>query len=128
MIPVTNSSLSVNCYPGLVCVCACVCVCVCVNGSYTMTVSITLIILHASVLDTCRFLCTSVPEQTGLFPGTLHFHINSEFACVCQTKPLIHSGLHPQQGVPPFPTQAVTVSFFQSLRAPFGVFSLVSHV
>lgn len=112
------------------CAHACVraCVCVCVNGSYTTTVSITMVILSTSVSDTCRFLCTSVPEQTGVFPGTLHFHFNSEFICVCQTKPLIHSWLHSQQGVLPFPTQAVTVSFFQSLRAPFGVFSVVSYI
>lgn len=108
--------------------CAHVCVCRCVNGSYTITVSITLIILYASVPDTCRFLCPSVPEQTGVFPGTLHFHFNSEFVCVWQTKPLVHSWLHPQQTVLPFPAQAVTVSFFQSLRAPFGVFSVVSHI
>lgn len=56
-----------------------------------MTASLTLIILYALALDTCRFLCTSVPEQTGVFPGTLHFHFNSEFICVCQTKRLIHS-------------------------------------
>lgn len=87
MISVTDSGLSVNCYPGLVCMC------VFANGSYTMTVSITLIILYALFLDTCRFLCTSVPEQTGMFPGTLHLHFNfnSELVCVCQTKPLIHS-------------------------------------
>lgn len=49
------------------------CICVHVNGPHTMAVSLTLVFLYASVLDTWRFLCISVPEQTGIFPGDSTF-------------------------------------------------------